>query len=511
MDVIEKLEILADAAKYDVACTSSGVGRAGRKGQLGSASSAGCCHSFTSDGRCITLLKVLMTNVCVFDCAYCSSRASNEGIVRTCFRPRELADLTIGFYRRNYIEGLFLSSGVIRNPDFTSELMIKTLEILRHEYGFRGYIHAKAVPGTSPELIHQLGLLSDRMSVNLELPSSKSLSLLAPQKSKRSILAPMRQISESIAEDAESRALVRRRTTVYMSNSRPKKAARAFVPAGQSTQMIIGATPESDYQVLSLSAALYRSLSLKRVFFSAYLPINDDARLPSTDAVQLNREHRLYQADWLMRFYGFEVGEVIDEDHPFLDTDIDPKANWALNNLDEFPVEVNTAPYEMLLRVPGIGVRGAKLIVRARRQSTLGESDLRRLGVAYKRARYFITCNGTYAGQGVDFSRESLRAVLAAPIEGGRHGRRADRAMPGQLSLFESVETPEKHRALSGRASADTAGASGVASTGARAMAVACGKREARATLSAAKSSGAREFVHAKGPSRTKPTVEALF
>lgn len=444
MDVAEKLEILADAAKYDVACTSSGVDRAGKRGQLGAASSAGCCHSFTADGRCITLLKVLMTNVCVFDCAYCSSRASNEGLVRTCFKPRELADLTIGFYRRNYIEGLFLSSGVIRNPDFTSELMLQTLTILREEYGFRGYIHAKAVPGTSPELIHALGLLADRMSVNLELPSSESLALLAPQKPKRNILAPMRQISASIAESAESRALVRRRKTVYQSMTRPKQAARAFVPAGQSTQMIIGASPESDYHVLNLSAALYRTLSLKRVFFSAYLPVNSDARLPSTDAIQLNREHRLYQADWLLRFYEFDVNEIIDEAHPFLDTEIDPKANWALNNLDLFPVEVNTAPYDVLLRVPGIGVRGAKLIMRARRQSTLGEAELRKLGIAYKRARYFVTCNGTYAGTGVDFSREGLRAVLAAPIEGGKHGRRADKAMPGQLSLFDAVETPEK-------------------------------------------------------------------
>lgn len=457
MDVAEKLEILADAAKYDVACTSSGVTREAKRGQLGSASAAGCCHSFTADGRCVTLLKVLMTNVCVFDCAYCSSRASNEGITRTCFRPRELADLTIGFYRRNYIEGLFLSSGVIRNPDFTSELMIQTLSILRCEYGFRGYIHAKAVPGTSPELIHQLGLLADRMSVNLELPSSESLVLLAPQKSKRSILAPMRQISESIAEDAESRALMRKRTTVYLSNNRPRTAARAFVPAGQSTQMIIGASPESDYQILSLAAALYKTMSLKRVFFSAYLPVNQDSRLPSTDAIQLNREHRLYQADWLMRFYGFAAEEIISEENPFLETDVDPKASWALNNLDLFPVEVNTAPFETLLRVPGIGVRGAKLIMKARRQSTLRESELRNLGIAYKRARYFITCNGSYMGTGIDFSREALHAALAAPIAGGKHGRRADAALPGQTSLFDSVSTPEKKRALgSGTASGNT-------------------------------------------------------
>lgn len=447
MDVAQKLEILADAAKYDVACTSSGVNRDAVAGSLGSASGAGCCHSFTVDGRCITLLKVLMTNVCIYDCAYCVNRASNEAIPRTCFKPRELAELMIGFYRRNYIEGLFLSSGVIRSPDFTTELMIETLHIIRVEYSFRGYIHAKVVPGTAPELVSRLGLLADRLSVNLELPSSKSLALLAPQKSGRSILAPMRQICESVAESAETRALARKRTTVHLSQVRPKRpvrAERAFAPAGQSTQMIIGASPESDYQILKLSAALYRTLSLKRVFFSAYLPINDDVRLPLSDAVQLDREHRLYQADWLLRFYGFEVGEVIDEAHPFLATDIDPKANWALNNLGLFPVEVNTAPLEMLLRVPGIGVRGANHIVRARRQSTLGESELRKLGVAYKRARYFITCNGRYGGTGVDFTPSALHARLAAPIDGGRHGRRAARAMPGQMSLFDSVLTPEK-------------------------------------------------------------------
>lgn len=528
MDVAEKLEILADAAKYDVACTSSGVSRAGKSGQLGSASSAGCCHSFTADGRCITLLKVLMTNVCVFDCAYCSSRASNEGVVRACFKPRELADLTIGFYRRNYIEGLFLSSGVIRNPDFTSELMLQTLRILRVEYGFRGYIHAKAVPGTSPELIGELGLLADRMSVNLELPSSESLGLLAPQKPRNSILGPMRQIRDSISEDAESRALVRKRKTVYMANTRPKSSLRAFVPAGQSTQMIIGATPESDFHILNLTGALYRKFALKRVFFSAYLPVNDDARLPSSDAVQLNREHRLYQADWLLRFYGFDVSEIIDEEHPFLDTEVDPKANWALNNLDLFPVEVNTAPLDELLRVPGIGARGARLIVRARRQSTLGEAELRKLGIAYKRARYFITCNGSYAGAGVEFSREALRAVLAAPIDGGRHGRRADKALPGQLSLFDSVDTPEKKRA---RGLGGTSGAArqleGDRSTAAgkrRLEAVPASdslsassdglRRGSRADLRACRPAGPPASSHAVSRSasrRTSPSVEALF
>lgn len=441
---MEKLEVLADAAKYDVACTSSGIDRDAQKGKLGNTMAAGCCHSFSADGRCITLLKILLTNVCVYDCAYCVNRVSNE-ITRAAFAPRELADLTIAFYRRNYIEGLFLSSGVIRNPDHTTELMIQTLSILRNEYGFRGYIHAKAVPGTSPELIDTLGHLADRMSVNMELPSQKSLQLLAPDKSKQHILAPMRQIRDNIAVDKDTRALLRRETT-YMKQISPKKKERAFVPAGQSTQMIVGASPESDFHILNLSAALYRTLSLKRVFFSAYMPVNDDMRLPRNDAIQLNREHRLYQADWLLRFYRFDVSEIIDEDHPFLDPDLDPKANWAVNNLSFFPIEVNKAPLEMLLRVPGIGVRGAQCIVRARRSTALGERELRKLGVAYKRARFFITCNGNYAGKGVEFSPSGLRAQLAAPIKGGNHGRRANKTTPGQMSLFEGVAIPEKKR-----------------------------------------------------------------
>ncbi|MCI8367270.1 MAG: putative DNA modification/repair radical SAM protein [Eggerthellaceae bacterium] len=444
MDIARKLELLADAAKYDVACTSSGVQRSGKKGQLGAATQAGCCHSFTPDGRCVTLLKVLMTNVCTCDCAYCVNRVSNHEIERTAFTPRELADLTIGFYRRNFIEGLFLSSGVAGSPDHTTERMIESLRILRHEYGFRGYIHAKAIPGTSPELLEQLGFLCDRLSVNMELPSADSLALLAPDKTKTNILAPMRQICDSCAEDAESRALARR-TTTYLAQRRPKKASRAFAPAGQSTQMIIGASPESDHHILNLSASLYRSLSMKRVFFSAYVPVTTDARLPQTDAVPLNREHRLYQADWLMRFYEFSVDEIIDAENPFLDLEVDPKAAWALRNLDQFPVEVNTASYEVLLRVPGIGVRGAKLILRARRHSSLGEDELRKLGIAWKRARYFVTCKGAYAVPGVDFSAAWLRSQLAAPIDGGRHGRRSAKVVPGQLSLFDGLDAQTGH------------------------------------------------------------------
>lgn len=435
MDVVEKLEILADAAKYDVACTSSGIDRRGVQGCFGGTTAAGICHAFSADGRCITLLKVLLTNACIYDCAYCVNRRSND-VRRVSFAPRELADLTISFYRRNYIEGLFLSSGVVRSPDYTSELFVETLRILRNEYGFRGYVHCKAVPGTSPELLGELGLLADRMSVNMELPSQRSLELLAPEKGRQDIIRPMRQIHGAIAQDRQTRSLMRK-TGSYLQRKETPLKKRAFAPAGQSTQMIIGATPETDFQILKLSSSLYRSLDLKRVFFSAYIPVVDDPRLPSSPCLQLDREHRLYQADWLMRFYCFDVDEIIDEDNPFLDPLVDPKANWALNHLDVFPIEVNTAPYELLLRVPGIGVKGAKRIVRARRHSCLREPELRKIGVVYKRARFFITCAGVWQGRGTSFERDALRAELAAPIDGGSHGRRSDKTLPGQMSLFE--------------------------------------------------------------------------
>lgn len=437
MDTTAKLALLADAAKYDVACTSSGIDRNARMGALGNATAAGICHSFSADGRCITLLKVLFTNVCVFDCAYCASRCSND-VPRASFRPRELADLTMEFYRRNYIEGLFLSSGVLKSPDYTTERIIECLRILREEYGFRGYIHAKAVPGTSSDLLAALGLLADRISVNMELPSSESLALLCPNKTRDSIVAPMRQIREGIAEDRDTRALMRR-DACYMAQRRPARKTRAFAPAGQSTQMIIGATPETDFRILNLSSSLYKTMHMKRVLFSAYLSVNEDGRLPQGNAVQLDREHRLYQADWLMRFYKFDAAELIDEGQPFLATDIDPKANWAINHLDRFPIEVNTAPYEELLRVPGIGVRGAKAIVGARRATALGEAELRKLGVAYKRARFFITCRGRYQGHGTRFDKESLHAQLAAPIQAGSHGRRSGKVLAGQMSLFDGI------------------------------------------------------------------------
>lgn len=440
MDLPEKLEILADAAKYDVACTSSGITRKGARGQLGNLSAAGLCHSFAADGRCITLLKVLMTNVCIYNCAYCVNRIDNDS-PRTLFKPRELADLTIAFYRRNYIEGLFLSSGVIKSPDYTTELMIKTLTILRHEYQFRGYIHAKAVPGTSPDLLDQLGHLADRMSVNLELPSKESLRLLAPEKSQHDFFAPMRQIRDSITEDKDTRALLRKNTTFLTQApiKRSSESGRAFAPAGQSTQMIIGASPESDYQILTLSSALYQKLSLKRVFFSAYLPVNQDKRLPQTDGIALNREHRLYQADWLLRFYKFDVNELIDKEHPFLDTDVDPKANWALNHLEFFPVEVQKATLEELLRVPGIGPKGARLILQARKKHRLAENELKKLGIVLKRARFFITCNGKYLGNDVSFTPEALKPQLITAQKGGNHGRRSAKVHPDQMSLFDGI------------------------------------------------------------------------
>ncbi len=379
MDISEKLKILAASAKYDAACTSSGIDRSG-SGGLGNASACGICHSFAGDGRCISLLKILMTNFCLFDCKYCVNRRSND-VPRARFTPEEIAELTIGFYRRNYIEGLFLSSGIIQSPDYTCEQIIETLSILRNKYNFRGYIHAKAIPGAAPELIDRLGTLADRVSVNIELPSQKSLKALAPDKSKNSILLPMGHISGKIREN---------RYDIVKYRSAPE-----FAPAGQSTQMIIGASPDTDFQILRLSEAMYRNYSLKRVFYSAYVPVGDQKLLPPAGTKPpLLREHRLYQADWLLRFYGFRAEELLDEKHQNFDPNFDPKCNWALHHPECFPVEVNTADKEMLLRVPGIGVRSAQRIVIARRQAKLDFKDLKKLGVVLKRAIYFILCNG---------------------------------------------------------------------------------------------------------------------
>lgn len=422
MDVMEKLAVLTDAAKYDVACTSSGVDRPGLPGRLGNAVAAGICHSFAADGRCISLLKVLQSNDCAFDCAYCVNRHSAD-CRRTTFTPEELADLTIQFYRRNYIEGLFLSSAVVRNPDYTCELMLRTLRLLREREGFRGYVHVKAIPGADPRLTELLGLYADRMSVNIELPSSRSLALLAPQKSKEKILAPMGQIRDGIA-----------RSTTELARYR---GAPRFVPAGQSTQMMVGASPESDRQILRLAEGLYRQYSLKRVFFSAYMPMVEDKKLPARNTPPpLLREHRLYQADWLLRFYGFTAGEILDEDQPDFDPLLDPKCNWALRHMEHFPVEVNRAPYELLLRVPGIGVKSAQRIRAARRQATLQPEDLKKLGVVLKRARFFLVCRGKSLSPLPTDDPRVLAGVLA---ERGPDTRpRLD--VPEQLSLFAPTQ-----------------------------------------------------------------------
>ena len=415
MDVLEKLTVLTDAAKYDAACTSSGGNRTAKKGYIGNTSSSvsGCCHSFSADGRCVTLLKVLMTNCCVFDCKYCVNRRSND-TKRAAFTPHELADLTISFYRRNYIEGLFLSSGVLRSPDYTTELMIKALRILREEYRFNGYIHAKAIPGTAPELVEQLGFLADRLSVNIELPSEAGLRTLAPDKTKQAILSPMRQIQVRSKQSKEE--LVKYRHA-------PK-----FAPAGQSTQLIVGATADSDFHILRLTQGLYDRYRLKRVFYSAYVPVVEHALLPSKDVKPpLLREHRLYQADWLLRFYGFRA----EEQHPDVNPLVDPKCSLALAHLDFFPVEVNTADYEALLRVPGIGVTSARRILTARRAGKLRIEDLQKMGVVMKRAQYFLTASGKRA-EGLLFTPDSLlRNLIAA-----EHPLLPD-AEPVQLSLFD--------------------------------------------------------------------------
>ena len=380
MDPMKKLEILTDAAKYDAACTSSGSSRKS-DGRLGNAVSCGICHSFAADGRCISLLKVLLSNACINDCKYCASRVSGNA-PRATFTPDELADITIAFYKRNYIEGLFLSSAIVCSPDHTTQMMIRALEKLRHVYGFNGYIHAKAIPGTSPELITRLGLLVDRLSVNIELPSQESLQKLAPQKSKAAILKPMEQIRDGALQSRQEMAVFRH--------------APRFAPAGQSTQMIVGASPETDRQILALTHALYSKYALRRVFYSAYVPVGDKRLLPVKQPPLL-REHRLYQADWLLRYYGFSVDEITDAQHPHLDMHLDPKCAWALRHFEHFPVEVNRAPLEVLLRVPGIGVKSAQRIVVARRHTSLRHEDLKKLGVVLKRARYFITCMGRMA------------------------------------------------------------------------------------------------------------------
>lgn len=381
MSIMEKLNILSDAAKYDVACTSSGTDRQNDGTGIGNCAKAGICHSFSADGRCISLLKILFTNECIYDCKYCINRSSND-VRRVSFTPDEVCELTIEFYRRNYIEGLFLSSGVWKSPNFTMEMLYQTLYKLRTEYRFQGYIHVKTIPGAAPELVRKLGFLADRMSINLELPTAEGLKKLAPHKNRKNILTPMRLVQNGMTENKHE---------IVTYRNMPR-----FVPAGQSTQMIIGATPENDYQILNVAEALYKNFELKRVFYSAFIHVNDDSNLPArTDAgPPLLREHRLYQADWLLRFYGFEAKELLSEKNPNFNVLVDPKCNWALEHLEIFPVEVNCAGYYTLLRVPGIGYKSASRIVKARRMGVLDFNDLKKMGVVLKRALYFITCSG---------------------------------------------------------------------------------------------------------------------
>lgn len=375
----EKLKILADAAKYDVSCASSGNKRSNSNGGIGSAVACGICHSFTDDGRCVSLLKLLMTNYCIYDCAYCINRRSNDR-PRASMSPQEVVDLTISFYRRNYIEGLFLSSGVIKNPDYTMERLMLVAKKLRQEEHYNGYIHMKAIPGANPELIRQAGLFADRMSVNIEIPTEQQLLRLAPEKNFGTVLTPMNQIRQEIA--------------AYKEERRKYRYVEPFTPAGQSTQLIVGASPENDRQILGLASGLYQHQQLKRVYYSGYLPVNEyDKRLPALQSPPLVRENRLYQSDWLMRFYHFRPEEILSPEQPFLDLEIDPKLAYALRNLHLFPVDINRADYEMILRVPGIGVQSAKMIVDARRFGRLNAMNLKKIGVVMKRAQYFITCN----------------------------------------------------------------------------------------------------------------------
>ena len=411
--VLDKLKILAESAKYDVSCASSGTSRSHKKGQIGSAEGWGICHSFAEDGRCISLLKIMLTNNCIYDCAYCINRRSND-LPRATFSVSELVNLTIEFYRRNYIEGLFLSSGVVRNPDYTMERLVKVVKDLRQVYRFNGYIHLKSIPGASQELVNEAGLYADRMSVNIEIPNEQSLQLLAPEKDFQSVFTPMRYIQQGMLQSAEERKKYRH--------------APRFVPAGQSTQMIVGATSDSDKDILHLTSALYKRPSMKRVYYSGFVPVNGyDNRLPALKQPPLVRENRLYQADWLLRFYNFKVDEIVDDSYPDLDLEIDPKLAWALRHPEAFPVDINRADYEMLLRVPGLGVKSAKMILTARRYSRLGTSQLKQIGVVLKKAQYFITCNELPTRTINEIKPENVRRILTQ--------RKVTRIDDGQLII----------------------------------------------------------------------------
>jgi putative DNA modification/repair radical SAM protein len=392
----EKLTILADAAKYDVSCSSSGSKRKNTAKGLGNSNGMGICHTYTQDGRCVSLLKILLTNHCIFDCAYCVSRKSND-VKRAAFTVDEVVDLTISFYRRNYIEGLFLSSGIFKNADYTMERLVRIAKKLREEHKFNGYIHLKAIPGASDELIHEAGLYADRLSVNLEMPSEKSLKKVAPEKSYADAYQPMNYLTKTIQGMKEEKRVIRK--------------APEFAPAGQSTQMVIGASPESDLEILSLADSLYKEQKLKRVYYSGYVPISNDERLPALTAPPTKRENRLYQADWLMRFYGFDKTEIVDDKHPDLDMEVDPKLSHALRHPELFPVDVNTAPRELLLRIPGVGVKGVDRIIKSRRFGALRREHLRKIGIVWKRAKYFITTADRDFLQ-LDWKPESLREQI---------------------------------------------------------------------------------------------------
>jgi putative DNA modification/repair radical SAM protein len=420
MEVLEKLKILSDAAKYDVSCSSSGSNRKNKNGGLGEAHNSGICHSWSDDGRCISLLKILMTNYCIYDCVYCINRSSND-LPRATFTPDEIVDLTINFYKRNYIEGLFLSSAVFKSPDYTMEMIFEVVRKLREEEKFNGYIHTKAIPGADKRIVEKVGKYVDRMSVNIELPTEEGLKLLAPSKNKESILKPMGLIKAGITQSTEEMKKFR-----YS----PK-----FVPAGQTTQLIVGATADSDLKVLRLSEGLYNSYGLKRVYYSAFIPVSTNPKLPVIKSPPLIRENRLYQADWLLRFYGFESRELLDENKPNFDLDLDPKCDWALRNINLFPVEINKADYNMLLRVPGIGVKSAMRIIQARRFSSIDFYDLKKLGIVLKRAQYFITCKGKHYGvKSMDDEIIRNHLVEKPPTLGNYQ----------QLSLFDQVSIEDE-------------------------------------------------------------------
>lgn len=401
-NVLEKLKVLAESAKYDVSCSSSGTVRKNKAGGLGNTvGGMGICHSFTEDGRCVSLLKIMLTNFCIYDCAYCINRRTND-IRRATFTVQELVKLTIEFYRRNYIEGLFLSSGVINNPDYTMERMVRVVKDLRTVHRFNGYIHMKCIPGASQELISEAGLYADRMSVNLEIPTEANLKLLAPEKDHRSVYKPMRYIQIGMQQSIEDR--------------RKFRSAPRFVPAGQSTQMIVGATNEKDKDILRVSSILYQQTQMRRVYYSGFIPVNSyDSRLPALKQAPLVRENRLYQADWLMRFYQYRADEIVDDAYPDLDLEIDPKLSWALRHPEAFPIDINKADYAMILRVPGIGVKSAQFIVMSRRHGRINASQLKKIGVVMKKAQYFITCNELPMYTVNEATPEYIRKILTEP------------------------------------------------------------------------------------------------